>query len=190
MLRSRVIWPVVGLLGLTDSVSAEENRWVNGGVEAFDRYCFTTDAERGRLRLKAEADGLEVVPEDDARRLAGVDRPMAAYIVDVDAETFDSVIVMHSVPDECGVQINGAPAAEIRRQFVDVFKLVRAGVNDVGLSRRELFVPGGSRGNLAEAARLGVVVVITSKRSAESEAALVTFFPSRSIEMVRDDIAE
>lgn len=168
------------LLAWTACVGAEGNRWLEAGIEAFDRYCYSLDAEKGRLRLKAAGDGLVEVPEELAQRTAGLDRPMAAYVVDVDPETMASVIVMHSVPDECAVQVSGAPVGALRRRFVEVFKLVELGVDDVGLSRRELFVPGGIHGTHAEAARRGVVVFVTSKRAADAESAMVTFIPARN----------
>lgn len=132
-------------------------------VEAFEMYCYQTDASHDLALGMVEAMGLVKLDDKFDPMIAPLQGTGMAYYIEVDAEADRLMLLGLTEHGACSVFAKGYDDRAIRQSMLDNYNLKHVMTDDTGLQINEAFIPNGVNGTIGEGAANGMIAITTAK---------------------------
>lgn len=132
-------------------------------VEAFEMYCYQTNASYDLALRMVEAMGLVRLEDKFDPMVAPLQGAGTAYYIEVDAEADRLMLLSPNERGACSVFAKGYDDRAIRQSMLDNYNLKHMMTDDAGLQINEAFIPNGVNGTIGEAAANGMIGITTAK---------------------------
>lgn len=154
---------VVQLPAETEKAKDKPSFAVPKPVEAFEMYCYRTNAEYERVVDIAELMKLPQVP----KKFDAIIGPMVGggkgFVIVNSSENRRMVLLGASDQGACSIFSMGYDETAIRDSLMENYKLKEVARDDTGLQVNEMFIPNGVKGTVGEGSEHGLVGITTAK---------------------------